>query len=94
MKIALAEKTKEGIIDAFAKALDFPAYYSPNWDSFEELISDMIEEGRFPGRLEIVFDGINPDIITCLGILADQGLIGSGELTFADHSTEAADISN
>lgn len=90
MRIILAEKTKEAIIDAFAKALDFPAYYSRNWDSFEEIISDMIGEGRFPRSLEIVVGKINRDIVTCLQILADQGLIGSGELRFASHSTEAA----
>jgi RNAse (barnase) inhibitor barstar len=34
-------KTKEELFNTFKKILNFPDYFSHNWDSFEEIINDL-----------------------------------------------------
>lgn len=34
-------KNKQDVFTVFSEALDFPPYFSSNWDSFEEIIKDL-----------------------------------------------------
>lgn len=34
-------KTKQELFNTFRKELNFPDYFSNNWDSFEEIINDL-----------------------------------------------------
>jgi len=34
-------ETKQQLLEYFSEKLDFPDYFHPNWDSFEEILNDI-----------------------------------------------------
>lgn len=49
-------KNKLELFQEFKIKLDFPDYFSPNWDSFEEVLYDFAKENDFLQLLIFDFD--------------------------------------
>lgn len=47
-------RDKQGFIEAWARALDFPAWHGHNWDALEELLRDLSWLGDAPGCIVVV----------------------------------------
>ncbi len=49
-------QNKENLFKEFNEKLDFPDYFSSNWDSFEEVLYDFAQENDFLQLLIFDFD--------------------------------------